>query len=157
VPDDEDKRGPGLRFPPPLLPLGFSAVAWWLQQSAPLTIGDAAFLQVTGIAVLALCALLAVIALIQFRRAHTHVEPWQPTTAIIDSGLFRYSRNPIYLAFCLATLGCGLLFNSWWGIIAVLPVALLLQALVIRKEEAYLAARFGDTYLDYKRRVRRWL
>ncbi len=153
----EDKRGPGLRFPPPLLPIGLLAGAWLLQQWVPLALGDKTDLLLTGIFVVGVALLLAAIALLHFWRAHTHVEPWQPTTAIIHSGIFRYSRNPIYLAFCIATLGGALIINSWWGILAIAPLVALLQTLVIRKEEAYLEAKFGQIYLDYKKRVRRWL
>lgn len=153
----EDKRGPGLRFPPPLLPVGLLAGAWLLQQWVPLALADKSDLLLPGILVVGVALLLAAIALLHFRRARTHVEPWQPTTAIIRSGLFRYSRNPIYLAFCIATFGGALIINSWWGILVIAPLVALLQTLVIRKEEAYLEAKFGQTYLDYKKRVRRWL
>lgn len=122
------------------LPISYSNALWW-----------------PGVLLFAAALLLALITLLQFFRAKTHVEPWQPTTTIIQSGVYRYSRNPIYLAFCLATAACGLLLNSWWTIAAVLPLAYLLQVLVIRKEEAYLEARFGESYLDFKHQVRRWL
>jgi protein-S-isoprenylcysteine O-methyltransferase Ste14 len=110
-----------------------------------------------GVVVFVTAVTLASVALLHFRRAKTHVEPWQPTTTIIQSGIFRYSRNPIYLAFCIATLGGGMIINSWWGIAAVAPLVYLLQTLVIRKEETYLEAKFGQAYLDYKNSVRRWL
>jgi protein-S-isoprenylcysteine O-methyltransferase Ste14 len=154
---DDDKRGPGLRFPPPLLPLGLIFAAWLLQQWVPLAISGDAQLRWPGILLVAMAVLLAVIALMHFRRAKTAIEPWHPTTTIIQYGIYRYSRNPIYLAFCIATIGAALIINSWWGLIAVAPLVYLLQLLVIRKEETYLEARFADTYLDYKRRVRRWL
>lgn len=152
-----DKRGPGLRFPPPLLPLAMIAGAWLLERWLPLPISGGDALWVPGLALLSAAAILALSTLLQFFRAKTHVEPWQPTSTIIRSGIFRFSRNPIYLAFCIATVGGGFLLDSWWGIGAVLPLAYLLQVLVIRKEEIYLESKFSDSYLDYKRRVRRWL
>jgi len=154
---EHDRRGPGLRFPPPLLPAGLIAGAWLLQRWAPLTIGGNAQLRWPGILLVATAVLLAGIALLHFRRAKTAVEPWHPTTTIIQHGIYRYSRNPIYLAFCMATAGAALIIDSWWGLIALAPLVWLLQLLVIRREERYLEARFADTYLDYKRRVRRWL
>ena len=78
----EDKRGPGLRFPPPLLPLGFIGSAWLLQQWMPLSISGDQQLRWPGIAIVGLALLLALGTLIQFLRARTHVEPWQPTTRI---------------------------------------------------------------------------
>lgn len=152
----EDKRGPGLRFPPPILPLAMVGGAWLLEQWLTLPISGSDILRLPGGLLLATAMLLALATLLQFKRAKTDVEPWRPTTTIIRSGVFRYSRNPIYLAFCIATLGCGLLFDSWWGIAAVAPLAYLLQVLIIRKEEAYLERKFGEPYLDYKNHVRRW-
>jgi protein-S-isoprenylcysteine O-methyltransferase Ste14 len=153
----EDKRGPGLKFPPPLLPLALIGSAYLADIYLPLPINEYPALWLTGLVVVIAAMCLAAIALLQFLRAKTHVEPWQPTTFIIQSGLFRYSRNPIYLSFCCATLGCGLMLNSWWVIAAVLPLGYLLQQLVIRHEETYLQQKFGDTYLAYQRRARRWL
>ena len=155
--DWEDRRGPGLRFPPPVIPAGLIGSGWLLDRWNPLPITDNAQFWWPGSAVIVLALLIALTAVLQFLRSKTSVEPWQPTSAIIHNGLFRYSRNPIYLAFCIGTLGAGMLFNSWWIVLAVVPLVLLLQGLVIRKEEAYLQAKFGDAYLDYQRRVRRWL
>ena len=153
----EDKRGPGLKFPPPLLALAVIALAWLLEQvfALPIAFGDLPWR--VGVAVVALALLLALLALAQFFIARTHVEPWHPTTTIISHGLFRFSRNPIYLAFCIATLGAALMLNSWWVIAGTLPLIYLLQQLVIRREETYLEAKFGEHYREYKRRVRRWL
>jgi len=152
----EDKRGPGLKFPPPLLPLTLIGSGYLADIYLPLPVNEHSALW-TGLVVVIAAVCLAAIALLQFLRAKTHVEPWQPTTFIIQSGLFRYSRNPIYLSFCFATLGCGLILNSWWVIAAVLPLVYLLQQLIIRREETYLQQKFGDTYLACQRRARRWL
>ena len=154
---DDDKRGPGLRFPPPLLPLILIADSWLLESVIPLPIRGNDTLWQPGTVLLAIAVAIAVISMLQFFKAKTQIEPWQPSSSIIQSGLFRYSRNPIYLSFCIATLATGLLLDSWWPVITLPVLVLLLQALVIRKEEAYLEAKFGETYLDYRRRVRRWL
>jgi len=153
----DDTRGPGLKFPPPLLPLALIGIGYLTDVYLPLPINGGSGLWLTGLVVLITSLCLAIVVVLQFSRAKTHVEPWQPTTLIIQSGIFRFSRNPIYLAYCMATLGGGLMLNSWWGLAAVIPLAYLLQQLVIRHEEAYLEAKFGDSYLAYKRRVRRWL
>ncbi len=153
---ENDRRGPGLRFPPPLIVFAIIAAGYLLDLVWPLPIAAGYAVRIAGGSILVLAVLLAVLALLQFIRAKTHVEPWHPTTTVIQSGLFARSRNPIYLTFCLATAGFGLLLNNWW-IIAGLPLqVLLLQRLVTRREEAYLEAKFGDAYRDYCRRVRRW-
>lgn len=153
----EDRRGPGLRFPPPLLPVALLVCAWLAEERVTLPISGNRALLLPGLALLSIALLMALAALVQFIRAKTQVEPWHPTSSIIQTGLFAYSRNPIYLAFCIATLGGALLLDSWWGIAAAAALVCLLQVLVIRKEETYLQGKFGDAYRDYRRRVRRWL
>ena len=153
----EDKRGPGLRFPPPLIPVAAVGLGWLLHRWLPLSLGGAGWQLATGIALLGLAFSIALLALLQFLRARTHVEPWHPTRRIIRGGLYARSRNPIYLAFCIATAGAGLWLDNAWVLIATPLVALLLQRLVIRREEAYLEAKFGAEYRDYCDRVRRWL
>ena len=140
-----------------MLPLTLIGSGYLADIYLPLPISEESGLRLTGLAVVIAAVCLALIATLQFIRAKTHLEPWQPTTFIIRSGIFRYSRNPIYLTFCIATVGCGLLLNSWWVLAALLPLVYLLQQLVIRPEETYLEQKFGETYLAYKRRVRRWL
>ncbi|MDH3218474.1 MAG: isoprenylcysteine carboxylmethyltransferase family protein [Gammaproteobacteria bacterium] len=153
----EDKNGPGLKFPPPLLVLAAVGVAALVDWISPLPISERGAPWVGGAVVIALALLIAVVALAHFIGAKTHVEPWHPTTTVIQSGIYRFSRNPIYLAFCIATVGAGLILNSWWVVASAALLKFLLQVLVIRREEAYLEAKFGASYLQYKRRVRRWL
>ncbi|MGH1461439.1 MAG: methyltransferase family protein [Neptuniibacter sp.] len=108
----------------------------------------------------ALCGfafMLAITAALQFFKAKTHIEPWRPAQSLILSGLFRYSRNPIYLAFILFTLGLGISLNSLWVMLSTIPATWVLQRFVILKEERYLTAKFGKQYLEYCERVRRWL
>ena len=154
---DEDRRGPGVKLPPPLIAMVAIGGGWSADSLLPLPIAAGDELRWGGIVIVALAFLLALAALIQFLIAKTHVEPWRPTSTIIRGGLFRMSRNPIYLAFCIAALGAGLIINSWWGVVAAPLLGCLLQYLVIRREEAYLANKFGDEYLAYKRNTRRWL
>jgi protein-S-isoprenylcysteine O-methyltransferase Ste14 len=93
----------------------------------------------------------------KFRAAGTPVPGNQPTTVIVRAGPYRFSRNPIYLAFSLLQLGMAAGANSLW-LIATLMVAIALMAtVVIPREERYLEAKFGAEYLEYKRRVRRWI
>jgi protein-S-isoprenylcysteine O-methyltransferase Ste14 len=108
----EDKRGPGLKFPPPLLVLALIGAGYLADSWLPLPITQGIDLRLIGLLLVIASLLLALLALSHFLRAKTHVEPWQPTTVILQSGIFAYSRNPIYLAFCIATLGSGLIINS---------------------------------------------
>jgi protein-S-isoprenylcysteine O-methyltransferase Ste14 len=92
-----------------------------------------------------------------FRRARTDVKPWKPTTAIVNTGVYAFTRNPMYLGMALLYAGVAVRFNSLVAL-ALLPLVLLwVRTQVIAKEERYLTAKFGDAYLAYSRRVRRWL
>lgn len=93
----------------------------------------------------------------KFRAAGTPVPGNRQTTAIVRTGPYRFSRNPIYVAFSLLQLGIAAWINSLW-LIATLIVAIALMAkVVIPREERYLEGKFGTEYLDYKTRVRRWI
>jgi protein-S-isoprenylcysteine O-methyltransferase Ste14 len=93
----------------------------------------------------------------EMHRARTHINPHKPTTALVTSGPFRLSRNPLYLSLNLGYISAAL----WVDVLPALllmPVALaILHFGVIRREERYLEAKFGDAYREYRRRVRRWL
>ena len=91
------------------------------------------------------------------KRAGTNVRPSLPTTAIVATGPYRYTRNPMYLSLCLLYFGLSLLVNGVLPVLFLVPLALTLHFGVIRREEHYLAAKFGETYLSYQRRVRRWI
>jgi protein-S-isoprenylcysteine O-methyltransferase Ste14 len=93
----------------------------------------------------------------RFRRAGTRVQTSQPSTAIVESGLYRYSRNPIYLGLSCIHLGVAVADNNAWLPLLLLPVLVVLRYGVIAREEAYLERRFGTRYAAYKARVRRWL
>jgi len=140
-----------------LLVLAIIGCAWLIDAIRPLPIVDGEALWLGGAAIVVIALSIALIALVQFFAAKTHVEPWHPTTVIIRNGVYRFSRNPIYLAFCIATVGVGLLLNSWWIVVSVTILKPLLEHLVISREEIYLEKKFGDAYLEYKRQVRRWL
>lgn len=93
----------------------------------------------------------------RFRAAGTPVPARKPTTAIVETGPYRFSRNPIYLAFSLFQLGIAVWFSSWWLVATLALAVALMHWVVIPREERYLAARFGAGYRDYRASVRRWL
>ena len=92
-----------------------------------------------------------------FRKADTPVPGNRPTTIIVRTGPYRFSRNPIYLAFTLFQVGLAACINSLVLLITVVPALALIVLVVIPREERYLEARFPSEYLPYKREVRRWL
>ncbi len=110
-----------------------------------------------GVATLCLGGAIALAAEIGFKRAGTAVLPTRPTTVIVSTGIYRFTRNPMYLGMSLALAGLGLALDQLWFLIA-LPVAMAaVTRLAIEREETYLAAKFGTEYLAYKAKVRRWV
>jgi protein-S-isoprenylcysteine O-methyltransferase Ste14 len=96
-----------------------------------------------------------VIGLVYITRGGQNRQVW--ANALVDTGLFAHSRNPLYLANLLLFLGLAMVHNGWAMYLIVLPFFALAYACIIAAEEQYLHARFGDTYADYRRRVPRWL
>jgi protein-S-isoprenylcysteine O-methyltransferase Ste14 len=93
----------------------------------------------------------------KFRAAGTPVPGNRPTTAIVRAGPYRFSRNPIYVAFSLLQLGMAAWADSLWLMATLIVAIALMTRLVIPREERYLERKFGGEYLDYKARVRRWI
>lgn len=96
-------------------------------------------------------------AVSNFSRAATPLPTSKPARALVTTGIYHWTRNPIYLAFFLVYLGIGIAVRSSWILILILPLAMVIHYGVVIREEAYLERRFGDAYRDYKGRVRRWL
>jgi protein-S-isoprenylcysteine O-methyltransferase Ste14 len=92
-----------------------------------------------------------------FRRSGQNENPWKPTSRIVDRGPFRFTRNPMYLQMLLVCVGVAVILMNWWVLVLTPVGGWLLQQFAILPEEAYLERKFGDRYLAYKRRVRRWL
>jgi len=129
--------------------------AWLLMRVLPLPVAPP--LPLLGAGVIALAVLLAVWAVVVMLRAGTDPRPDRPDAAMVESGPFRFSRNPIYLGFVIAAAGFALRWGDLWGWAAAAASALVLDRLVIAREEAYLGGRFGPGYAAYKGRVRRWV
>ena len=150
----------GVRVPPPLLFLSGLVLGLGLEWLWPLgwLANRPAWLQfgVGGVLVVAGIALLAS-AMGLFRRAGTAIPPWEPTTALVTTGVYRYSRNPIYLAVVMMYVGLALLFAAAWALVLLIPILIVLHLAVIRLEEAYLERQFGEAYRQYRARVRRWI
>jgi protein-S-isoprenylcysteine O-methyltransferase Ste14 len=145
-----------VRFPPPLLFLIVGACGAVLQVIWPLGLGVSPAFKALGIAITLFGLTVAILVFATFKRSSTAIEPWKPTTSLITSGFYAWSRNPIYVGFCLFNIGIGIAFNSVWIVLSFIPGAVLVYYIAIAREEAYLERKFGEEYLAYQRRVRRW-
>jgi protein-S-isoprenylcysteine O-methyltransferase Ste14 len=148
---------PGVIVFPPVLFLSSIVLGTALQFVRPIHLGAALPARIGG-GLLALMGVAAVAAAKRsLRRAGTNVRPDKPTTAIVNDGPYRFTRNPIYLGASLAYLGVAVVLNVFWPLPALAPFLVLLDWGVVRREEEYLERKFGDGYRAYKRRVRRWI
>jgi protein-S-isoprenylcysteine O-methyltransferase Ste14 len=110
-----------------------------------------------GVATVAVALSIGGSALMTLRRAHTSPNPNRPTVALVESGVFRYSRNPIYLSMFLLYLGITAFVNVVWLLLLIPIWFLSVNYSVVRREEKYLERKFGDAYMRYKAHVRRWI
>lgn len=147
----------GVVAPPPLIFLGGLAIGFALEALLPGSSVPAA-VQWIGGAVLVIAGLVLLAGFERaFKKRDTAVEPWEPTTAIVTDGPYRFSRNPGYLGMALVYVGIALLAGALW-VLAPLPLVLLVvDRGVIAREERYLERKFGQEYLAYRSGVRRWV
>lgn len=96
-------------------------------------------------------------AALSMNRHKTTINPAGVTTAIVREGIYRRTRNPMYVSFGLIYTGICLIFNAWIGLVLLIPLLVIVQKGIIEREERYLTRKFGTEYLTYKTRVRRWL
>ena len=111
---------------------------------------------VIGAILFAAGAGLAIPALLAFRAAGTHIEPWKPSSAVVTSGIFTWLRNPMYAGLTLFLAGLGIVLASDWMLVTTAIFALVIHFGVVKREERYLEAKFGDAYRSYKARVPRY-
>lgn len=154
-------QGAAVRFPPPLIPL-FTLLAGaglWLVR--PLGLGvllpTPERYWAGGLVVVSAIVVLGLWPVLLFRRSGQSVIPWTATPEILMRGPYRFTRNPMYLQMVLVCLGFAIVFANGW-IVGLTPLcAVLLHHFAIKPEEAYLEKTFGESYLAYKKKVRRWV
>lgn len=158
---DIDRDNPGLPHLPPTYPVGFLVLAIILEFVVPLRFLAAPALfslqTLTGGVLLVAGLSLDIWAFRLFKAAGTNPEPFKPTTAIVARGPYRFTRNPMYSGFLLSFAGIGLLFALEWTLIGLPALWFVLDRVVVRREEAYLARKFGAGYEAFLAKTRRWL
>jgi protein-S-isoprenylcysteine O-methyltransferase Ste14 len=142
---------------PPLILAGALVLGFVLDMAWPAKFMQRAPAFAIGILIIIGAIALGLVAVREMRRAKTPLDVRKSTTEIVTSGVFQFSRNPIYIGMVLFCLGAAFLLDSLWSLGFCAALALVLQRGVIEPEEAYLEQKFGDKYLRYKAKVRRWL
>ena len=146
-------------IPPPLWTLIFAVAMWALNRYCPLLTVIPEPWSRLGYGVMAAAPIAPIAAFIEFRRAHTTIDPHKPETAttLVTSGAYAWTRNPMYLGLSLLLWGWALRLGTLTPFVIALFFIPLLNHVQIRPEEHALRTRFGKDYDQYTRRVNRWL
>ena len=153
--DEQDKAG--VVAPPPLIYVGSLVLGMLLNRRFPITFLPRRIARSLGWPLLGVGVLLIGWFEWAMRQARTPANPYKPVSHMVTQGPFQYTRNPGYLSMAMIYAGIATIANALSAIL-LLPVALLvIQRGVIEREERYLERKFGEEYLRYKARVRRWI
>lgn len=152
-----DRPGTNRNIHPPFVALIFIVLAYVLGRFVPLPVAAPPPLRYMGLFLMLLGFLLGMAAFLEFRRARTTLDPHGSTSQLVSSGIYRFTRNPIYLGFLFMIIGLPLNSGLYWGIVMAPFYILIMNRLVIEREEVYLKKKFNEAFVSYSARVRRWL
>ena len=148
---------PGAIAPPPLIFLPCLLIGMAVDYVWPVAVLQLNIRIVAG-GILILFSFVPVIwAVRHFRKEKTSFDVRKPASRLITSGPFQWSRNPIYVAMTMLIFGIAVAMDSIWVLLSLLPALVVMHYGVIIREEAYLERKFGQDYIDYKSKVRRWI
>jgi protein-S-isoprenylcysteine O-methyltransferase Ste14 len=147
----------GVIAPPPVIFAVALLLGWLIGWAVPLPFLPPALAAWLGTILVVIALALAGAGTWTMRRARTAVDPYHPSTALVRTGPFKYSRNPLYVALTMLSLAVALFAGSLWMALLVIPALVVLRFGVVAREEAYLGRKFGDEYRRYTGEVRRWL
>ena len=148
-----------LKIPPPAIALLAALAMWAISRSTPL-LGVPRNVRLLAAGTLALVGIASAIAgVVTFRRAGTTIHPHRPqeTSALVISGVYRLSRNPMYVGLLFILIAWSVFLSSAWSLLGPFAFVLYISRFQIIPEERVLSAKFGEAYDSYKARVRRWL
>ncbi len=154
---DDEQDNPGIKVPPPLIYLLPLLLGLLLDRRLHLPFLPRSVGRVLGWPLVGGGMALTAWFVRTMRKADTTIRIDKPVSRLLQGGPFRYSRNPSYLALAMIYAGIAVLRNSLWAILVLPLVVFVIQREVIGREERYLESAFGEEYLAYKRRVRRWM
>ena len=149
---------PGVKFPPPFVYIVFFLLGFVLERVAPIpALLPNVMAWLGGWAICVASLFFVMPAMRSFRAARTSMIPFRPASSLVTHGVYGITRNPMYLSLLLLYAGLSIFFNFWWPIVLAPALIVVMDRMVIVKEEAYLTRRFGEEYRRYGGRVRRWL
>ncbi|MCP5381316.1 MAG: isoprenylcysteine carboxylmethyltransferase family protein [Kordiimonadaceae bacterium] len=154
---DDHQDNAGIITHPPVFYIIAIILGLILDYIYPLSVGLAGNEKIAAIVLFILGTIIIILGFRIFARNKQSPSVHASVTKVYQSGIYAYSRNPIYLGVALMMLAFGLYLDKLWIIFMMIPLIIILNRLVIEKEEAYLEAKFGEEYIKYKKKVRRWI
>lgn len=147
------------RIPPPLVALLCALAAWQFTDATRGSVFDFGPVYILTILLCGKGLFIAIMGMREFARRQTTVNPLTPgsASALVDGGVFRYTRNPMYLGLATALAGIAFALGNWSAFLFVLLFVLYIQLFQIYPEERAMLELFGDEYSNYCAKVRRWL
>lgn len=156
---ESNSDSPGVYIPPPLFYAVIFLVAFFIQKIV--VINDSLFhsniAKIVGVSLFVIALLFLVTSLRTFFKSKNTLMLIRPASSLQITGIYHISRNPMYVGLAIVYLGIACFIGNWWHLILFPLLLLFVQAFIIHREEKYLFRRFGQEYLDYKAKVRRWL
>jgi protein-S-isoprenylcysteine O-methyltransferase Ste14 len=155
----DKSKGPGVYIPPPLFYVLIFILALFIQRMIP--IADSFFqlgiIKAVGIIFLIIALFFLASSFMMFFKSKNTVILIKPASLLQNTGIYRISRNPMYLGLAIVYLGITCIIGNWWNIILFPLLFLIIQEYIIKREEKYLELEFGQQYEEYRSKVRRWL
>lgn len=150
---------PGVYLPPPLIYDALFMISVYIQKTFPLSalFFDTSIASILGGLFVIAGLIITLPALVKFYKTKNTLIPNKPANSLQTSGIYSITRNPMYLGLLTIYIGVAFFQGNWWTFILVPFVILIITYLVILKEEMYLTRAFGNSYIDYKRKVKRWI
>lgn len=148
-----------LKVPPPVVTVAVAALMWMASRAVPSMAAPTSIRLTLALMVAATGLVLGVAAMRTFSRAGTTVNPMKPqaTTALVTHGIYRISRNPMYVSLLLYLAGFALFLANWASALGLALFIAYMNRFQIEPEERVLKERFGEEFDAYKRTVRRWI
>lgn len=155
----KQKNHPGIYMPPPLIYISFFLLSFLMQRLLPLNYAalHLTLVRAIGVLLILIYLLFFTSALRRFIDSKNTLVTIRPASSLETSGIYSFSRNPMYLSLVCLYAGLAVFLGNWWTLILLLIVILIVQLYVIKKEERYLLKAFGSNYAEYKNKVRRWI
>ena len=148
-----------IRIPPPVYMILFGVLMWFLAHSPYALIVDIPFKRAAAGILIAAAIAIDIIAIRQFNASSTTINPYRArkSSALVTHGIYRYTRNPMYVGMLLMLCGWGLILESVSNVLLIAGFVVTLTLAQIRHEEEVLESLFPDEFEAYRRKVRRWI